>query len=723
MEENADESSKSKFENLDREHLMRYVRMQFQRSSKLQAEIKTLKEKEEKDHQKMSKMKNRLEELERICSRFKPVSSGRNSDEEVEVTETSSEVTRTTETNGEGEKHMEMKEKSIEPQADEELPRSVGIRSDVSSMELQDYVKKTAELKQSLKEALDAVAVANERNKELNDELMTANSKVADLSEKLTVAQKQLDHYTASLEEEKQASYELLKAKLALQTSLDTLVRDRDDEASKAESKLSEYNGKIEELQKSLDAKVAEVKQLTTEKKDLHEKFVAVQTDFTFYKKRAKFVFEQYSKAEKERQQEMGSRTLEQNLDSVRRTPTDSSEPEDSQVSNDHWTVTDTHQEEFSPPSHEETAESHFIQKTRIKGEELIGDINSMENAFQSFAVQSSSMENVCRRLINAARDIKDELLETQRINDRNVAELNDVRRQLIAVTMRLASSDAKFDEMKEHEAEQRRVQKGKYEEIMNSLEKTVEMLTNDNKLLADRLLQESDRADLAVRRLEEVRKEFGIAGGHMAADDAHRDPHEFGYAGCSHSNVCRNVDQPLAEVLFGDDRYMYDERESTRYDEVQELRQKVDVQERELKRLTQSYNLSNNLLNDAEKTIASFEEQVNVLKEEIRRLRRNDERVAHAAKLEHMKNVILKFLGPERVKGERSQLVPILSTVLCLTSAETEKVKQFATEYESTQSRASEDLQSCSDKVSATFFAIDINFYHCSFFSTTPSL
>uniref|UniRef100_A0A0K0D557 GRIP domain-containing protein n=1 Tax=Angiostrongylus cantonensis TaxID=6313 RepID=A0A0K0D557_ANGCA len=69
------------------------------------------------------------------------------------------------------------------------------------------------------------------------------------------------------------------------------------------------------------------------------------------------------------------------------------------------------------------------------------------------------------------------------------------------------------------------------------------------------------------------------------------------------------------------------------------------------------------------------------LLKEEIRRLERNGERLNHFENSEYLKNVILKFLSPERVSGERVQLVPILATMLRLSPDETELLNRVASQ------------------------------------------
>ncbi|CAD5234541.1 unnamed protein product [Bursaphelenchus xylophilus] len=84
-------------------------------------------------------------------------------------------------------------------------------------------------------------------------------------------------------------------------------------------------------------------------------------------------------------------------------------------------------------------------------------------------------------------------------------------------------------------------------------------------------------------------------------------------------------------------------------------------------------------LLQDTEETNAKLEDQVRVLKEEIRRSEREKEREKHLAKnTEYLKNVVIKFLAPEKVNDGRTQLLPVLCTLLSLTPQEKDKIQEY---------------------------------------------
>lgn len=75
-------------------------------------------------------------------------------------------------------------------------------------------------------------------------------------------------------------------------------------------------------------------------------------------------------------------------------------------------------------------------------------------------------------------------------------------------------------------------------------------------------------------------------------------------------------------------------------------------------------------LLNESEAALMRLTEQAKILKEEIRRLERNQEREKEAANMEYLKNILLKFLSL-KVGDDRQKLIPVLCTMLKLSPEE----------------------------------------------------
>ncbi|CAM1332298.1 GCC2 (predicted) [Pycnogonum litorale] len=83
-------------------------------------------------------------------------------------------------------------------------------------------------------------------------------------------------------------------------------------------------------------------------------------------------------------------------------------------------------------------------------------------------------------------------------------------------------------------------------------------------------------------------------------------------------------------------------------------------------------------VLNESEATNVRLSEQTIVLKEEIRRLERNEQRRQHSDNLEYLKNIIVKFLTLP-VGDERARLIPVFTTMLRLSPEEKSSLAEVA--------------------------------------------
>lgn len=82
----------------------------------------------------------------------------------------------------------------------------------------------------------------------------------------------------------------------------------------------------------------------------------------------------------------------------------------------------------------------------------------------------------------------------------------------------------------------------------------------------------------------------------------------------------------------------------------------------------------------DSENTNSLLSEQVEALKEEIRRIQRGNDRIELINNLEYLKNILFKFLSLDNSQVEqRRRLIPVLSTVLKLSPDEVNKLNSIA--------------------------------------------
>lgn len=102
-----------------------------------------------------------------------------------------------------------------------------------------------------------------------------------------------------------------------------------------------------------------------------------------------------------------------------------------------------------------------------------------------------------------------------------------------------------------------------------------------------------------------------------------------------------------------------------------EELSQKLSTATRSMEHM-------NSLLHETEATNAVLMEQITLLKSEVRRLERNQEREKSVANMEYLKNVLLQFIFL-RSGSERQALLPVIHTMLQLSPEEKSKLAAIA--------------------------------------------
>ncbi|GCB67235.1 hypothetical protein scyTo_0010222 [Scyliorhinus torazame] len=103
----------------------------------------------------------------------------------------------------------------------------------------------------------------------------------------------------------------------------------------------------------------------------------------------------------------------------------------------------------------------------------------------------------------------------------------------------------------------------------------------------------------------------------------------------------------------------------------------------------TKSIDHLNGLLRETEATNAILMEQITLLKNEVRRLERNQEREKSIANLEYLKNVMLKFIFLNAGR-EKQSLLPVIDTMLQMSPEEKSKLAAIAQGEDESASRSS---------------------------------
>ncbi|ESO86320.1 hypothetical protein LOTGIDRAFT_129381 [Lottia gigantea] len=84
-------------------------------------------------------------------------------------------------------------------------------------------------------------------------------------------------------------------------------------------------------------------------------------------------------------------------------------------------------------------------------------------------------------------------------------------------------------------------------------------------------------------------------------------------------------------------------------------------------------------VLNESEASVMRLTEQAKILKDEIRRLERNQEREQETKNLEYLKNIFIKVFFLQPKSSERHQLIPVLTQMLKLSAEEKDVLLKMA--------------------------------------------
>ncbi|KAK2719660.1 hypothetical protein QYM36_005218, partial [Artemia franciscana] len=110
-----------------------------------------------------------------------------------------------------------------------------------------------------------------------------------------------------------------------------------------------------------------------------------------------------------------------------------------------------------------------------------------------------------------------------------------------------------------------------------------------------------------------------------------------------------------------------FEGNETSLVTEIEKLQTSLNFSEKKIQHLS-------SLLTESEKNEVRLNSLVEALKEEIRRVRRSQERQEHAENLEYLKNIIVKFVTLPRGE-EKCRLIPVLQTILRLSPEEVQSI------------------------------------------------
>ncbi|GMT31550.1 hypothetical protein PFISCL1PPCAC_22847, partial [Pristionchus fissidentatus] len=563
--------------------------------------------------------------------------------------------------------NQELRSQLEDARAEASTLRETKATVDVASLELADYAKKVAQLSKELKETKAVLELSDKAKDELAEELARLRDESGRAAADSERARSSADEMRKRAEEEKTRLAEMqLKVdeeRKRAESSHDDLTKERlalgrqlassQDRANKLEEiveALREENARLRADRDTADARMEE----------LHKEHEA-------FKNRARYVLEQRtreSEAEEERERE-----------------------------------TKMEEERRQRERVEEGREREVMRESQRRLEADLGRATEQLQRVSGERTQARrEAEEAAGALANALDELRVLRLAAERAGEETAAAAEKaeegVRRQT-ETERKLKTVREELQQVREHADEERTRSEAALAEERRRREEAVRQLEER------RTTATAPRPPAAVAAVyPQFSESFHSERSHSPMGDSasvvhghtlhglHGGPKSsvggYGAAAAAASAAaghnysfdetqrCEMSPERLESVLFGEEAC----------DEGRPIDERVPVEDaaEECVRLRQQLRWLQELHTEAETAAANMGEQMRVLKDEIRRLQHNSERISHVeGNTEYLKNIIVKFIQPEKVAGERRALIPILHTMLRLSDDERTMLQTIA--------------------------------------------
>ncbi|KAK6766466.1 hypothetical protein RB195_026022 [Necator americanus] len=502
--------------------------------------------------------------------------------------------------------------------------------ADVFSLELKDYEKKMVHLNKSLKETQTALEVCTAERNELIQQLNTHKNSSDRVSTECSTLMTQLHEAKQELAEEQRRATELQTSFDRLQDNFNVLAAARNDERVAFEEKIAQNETLMDLMRKTTEQKQMEFRSIMTEKELLKTRLEDLENDYESYKSRARYVLEQKAQSSTEQlhlQLDLSAANdaileLKQSLDVLQFA---------------HDGVLKEARRDRMLREKAETA----VRVAKTQTVEILDQMASVREELFNSNVMLKDRINECVAYQRQISDMEKKMCNENKEN----AQIIQTLKEDIAKRERV-ESDLTCEVKKA---------KKRYQQAMNMLEDWKNLRSRPSS--ADAAPQTS-----ANERLAELPPVSAAEAALKASVYTSVEP--------------EIQEETLEEILFGEAAGSPEPCSENAFTMTS-----VPILTEEIERLNKNLQHARELLNETEATNATLVDQSRLLKEEIRRLQRNEQRLCHVENTEYLKNIIMKFLSPERVSGERQQLIPILSTMLQLSPEEVENLNRTAAE------------------------------------------
>uniref|UniRef100_A0A914ZD47 GRIP domain-containing protein n=1 Tax=Parascaris univalens TaxID=6257 RepID=A0A914ZD47_PARUN len=486
----------------------------------------------------------------------------------------------------------------------------------VFSLELADYERSLDKVQKELKMTKEECASLNSELEKARTEADGLRDEKARISTNFHKMKTAVVKLKAELGEKKDLISELEAEKKALYEKIEVENKERNEEKIEFSAVIGTAEEKIRQLESSCSSLNRQLVSLRSQRESLQRQYDDLVQEHTTFKTRALYVLEQ-KKGDQEHPREDDIEVLEHTIEQQKKT-----------IEN---------LKQFHRVAHEElcAAREHSLA--------LTAQLQNVEH-------QLSAVNDAHKKSISEQRNqFESRLAAETKLNSELLAQI-----------------DANFIA---HAREKER--------IMNEAKRERDSLIAELEIVKRALDDESRKRKEAERNRSPANiavplrhKQNGVT---EVTSSFLRRPQPV-------EEQCENTEESesertLEEVLYGEDSDMAISAIREEWQSISEFKNWEQIALNTQRQLQHT----RELLNESEASNVRLSEQSKLLKEEIRRLERNEQRTDHVANSEYLKNVILKFIAPEKVSSERGQLVHVLATMLKLSNEEIELLNKVA--------------------------------------------
>ncbi|PAV78580.1 hypothetical protein WR25_09584 isoform N [Diploscapter pachys] len=490
---------------------------------------------------------------------------------------------------------------------------------DVFSLELKDYEIKVDQLGVELKESQAALNTAKSEVQSLELKLEEAKRGEETAQRECHDLRMKMDDIHRELCEEKIKCGELSSSVNELKTKLNSLTEERGSERMGLGRELAQSQQRMITLEEAIEALRDENQRLRSDRDAADAKANDIVKDYEAFKSRARFVLEQKAKSDVE---ETGNKEELEKLQN-------DLEEANKLVQSLRFDQT-TYQEELKRLREQNVQlEKEARTNRRDADEAQIAMAKSMDEVRNFRAAMEKSSEE-CAQAKNSKNSLENELIELKIIRDK-------LEKSLASDRLRF---DTELTELKTQLGDEKR----RREEAIRQLDDAKKERASRPTPIAAVYPQFTDREPVHSHHTQSrdspnspTETQQPRAGSQMSSGKLSQEMTIGESAG-------GEPDRTLEDVLFGgeisDERILGLDALSP---DSQTVGGSVDGLMKEIDRMGKQNEHLRELLSESEASVGRLNDQNTLLKEEIRRSQRNEEREKHLANTEYLKNVIVK--------------------------------------------------------------------------------